>query len=234
MSITLRDFIHEPEARGVVTDALATTLHEELPNESGGKDLILRHSVCGLATATLHWYFATKGINGALYPQTTPLITDSRLSPIPIRHNLLIEGREPLANPLHPDRYIIDPTYSQFFRWVGVTAYGASSRPELHDYVYPEHKIAVFPAKRLPEFATTIATHAHWLANWPDAPRESRTSTCIDTGVLAECSLEELQKAYADLWNALKFRPVDYKPNTQTFIRTRRFARRMEELTNAA
>lgn len=210
------------ELRQVVSDAaplMEEALRlEEFPDHEGG--LQLRGSVCGLATGALQLYVKQKhdvALDRRLaVPEKAPRGLNSRL----LRHVTLFDGDD-----------MIDPSYSQFFSYVGLSPAAARARPGLAT-LYPAGKIAIIPASTSDKFAEGMAAHMQAIEQevayrrGPDLPAYPPENSLIGTTVV------EKTEVLRDIWNPNGYdMPFPLEGQSDSFRRRAlRLAMRMHEL----
>ena len=179
------------ELRQVVSDAaplMEEALRlEEFPDYEGG--LQLRGSVCGLATGALQLYVKQKhgmALDRRLaVPEKAPRGLNSRL----LRHVVLFDGDD-----------MIDPSYSQFFSYVGLSPAAAKARPNLST-LYPSEKIAVILAGTDGHFADGMAAHMHAIEPEVTSRRGMGVTAYPPENSLLGTTLEEKAAVLRDIWD---------------------------------
>lgn len=111
-----------------------------------GPELQLRYSLCGLATAALQRYLAERH-----NVPTTRVIVDlpEGSSDLQTRHVFL----------RHDGHISVDPTYSQFFDYAGLSAIDVSLDTSLSS-LYPDEKILVLEDQKADDFIADYAVQA--------------------------------------------------------------------------
>lgn len=190
-------------------------------------ELQLRGTVCAVATGALQQF--VRGRHGIELERRMAVLDkaprglNSRL----LRHVGLFDGDT-----------MIDPTYSQFFSYVGVDRFTASADPQLAA-LFPDTKIAVIPAEDSDAFADSFARQAQdmeeAMAEMDDLVPQT---TYAPLHALTGKSLDEKREVYRHIW-----RPSNYEVTypiiggEQSPSLTRRIARiadRMIELEHAS
>lgn len=151
----------------------------------------LRRTNCGLATAALQRILTDE------YDITTTRMI-ARLEQAPRGLN----SRTTEHVILRTDDDIIDPTYSQFFGYVGLDARRADEE-RLH-HLYPQQKIAHFAIANSMVFARSLASHASSIQQTlPD--RTSRALPPLDK--LRTASTDELDATYESIYDIKNYQP---------------------------
>lgn len=169
---------------------------------------ILRSPMCGLATAALQLYLLEKhGIKTDRHRARFPAVVPRGLNQRTLDH-VILTHRSP------DGEVIIDPTYSQFYRFVGLTPRRASRDDRLRDQ-YPASSIAVFPSAEYHTFADEVAHRAD------NIRAVIRGYICDDERPLApddtllHTSAEILDDVYRYIWSLSQYEPfpLSEQPN---------------------
>jgi hypothetical protein len=209
--------IHEVVA--TATPLLERALQaEESPDFN--TELQLRGSVCGLATGALQVY--AREHHGILLdrrmsvPKKAPRGINSRL----LRHIGLFSEDE-----------MIDPSYSQFFEYVGLNRLAVRANPELAQH-YPVTKIATIELARTDAFADLIAEHAHSVESAIAQLGGASQPALPPLNSLVGATLEEKQEVFRDIWTPDGYdMPFPVDGQSESFQRrVAKIANRMMEL----
>jgi hypothetical protein len=200
---------------------LEQALHD-IEDDRFSPELQLRGSVCALATGALQQYVlgrhgtelerrlavldkAPRGMNGRI-----------------LRHVGLFNGQK-----------MIDPSYSQFFDYVGLDRLAARNDPRLAS-LYPETKVAVIDTGHSDDFADSIALKAQEIEETLAGMDDVARSTLPPLHSLTGKSLAEKKEMYRYIWNPGNYDlPFPIEGGEQSPSLTRRIgrvARRMTEL----
>lgn len=166
------------------------------------EDLQLRLTQCGLGTAALQHFLLDE------YDIATTRVIN-RLTDAPRGLNFRTDSHVVLRT----DTDIIDPTYGQFMRYVGLTPEMARQHDIAH--LYPPRKIMVYGADNARAFADTFAAHAFSVDRNGLVP-ESPVEYAPD-GALRGESLEELQRVYQCIWNPDNYTPFPVEEQRSGF-----------------
>jgi len=201
------------------TALLEQALHSE-EDDRFSPELQLRGSVCGLATGALGTY--VRHMHGLeldrrmAIPEKAPRGINSRL----LRHAALFIDDE-----------MIDPSYSQFFEYVGLNRTEVMENPRLARF-YPVTKVAIIDTARSADFADLIAEHAHTIESKVSRMREASHVDLPPLNSLAGTDLREKEQVYRDIWNPanydIPFPVSDQPPAFQR--RVAKITRRMMQL----
>lgn len=210
------------ELRQITSDAaplLEEALRlEEFPDYEPG--LQLRGSVCGLATGALQIYVKRRHdlmLDRRLaVPEKAPRGLNYRL----LRHVALFDGGD-----------MIDPSYSQFFSYVGLSPSAVKKQPSLST-LYPSEKIAVIPAGAHEGFADGMAAHMHAIEAEVASRRGEDLVAYPPENSLLGSALEEKKVTLRDIWDPTGYdMPFPLADQSDSFqSRALRLAERMHEL----
>jgi hypothetical protein len=183
-------------------------------------ELQLRGSVCGIATGALQAYVRER--HGLLLdrrlavPEKAPRGINSRL----LRHVGLFTEEE-----------MIDPSYSQFFEYVGLDRTAARNDSRFTQ-LYPVAKVAVIEVARSDAFADLIAEHAHAIEPKVAQLREAGQRALPPVNSLVGMRLVEKEEVFRDIWNPNNYdMPFPVAEQPESFQRrVARVADRMMEL----
>jgi hypothetical protein len=197
------------EIRRLVTEAAplleGVLRHEEAPRYD--IDLQLRGTVCGLATAALQLYMQER--HGVVLErrQTTPDSAPRGLNSRRLSHVALFD-----------DDSLIDPSYGQFYTYVGLSQAAAQEQRELRR-LYPADKIAIVPQQRAAAFADKTARHMQAVEpqamrlRRPDSPAYPPDKSLVGT------SLEDKRRVLRDIWNPNAYKPFPVEAQSSSFQR---------------
>jgi len=178
-------------------------------------DLRLRGSVCGLATGALQLYI--REMYGASMDR---LVTYSEIAPR--GYNFRRASHVVLAD----DGEFFDPTYSQFFKYVGLTPEYAQSSEQI-SRLYPNDPLAIFQSNNAGQFADAIALRAHEIESLLPAASEGGDPA---VGALRSATVEEKQIVYRDLWNPQNYDTLPINDQPSLCRRAENVMRRMVQL----
>lgn len=191
------------------------------PNESRyDTDLQLRGSVCGLATGALALYI--RDLHGIeldrriATPRKAPRGLNSRL----LRHVVLADGDT-----------MFDPTYSQFFTYVGLSQPATLVVPELRA-LFPEEKVAAISAEGTEAFADAMAARMHEIEPEVAQRRPLGLIALAPENSLVGTALEVKQDVLRDIWDLNGYEPYSLEQQDAWFqARVLRLAQKMHELS---
>lgn len=169
------------EATPKLENALST---EELTSMLS-KEVQLRFTQCGLATAALQAYLL----------ETHDIPTKRSIIKLPDAPRGL-NFRTLSHVVLETDDHVIDPTYGQFMNFVGLTPKSADQHNVAH--LYPKPKILVFPKSKADIVAETFARHAHKLDEAGVIPEDIGAYAPVDA--LRGANFDEKLRVYSSVW----------------------------------
>jgi hypothetical protein len=182
-------------------------------------ELQLRGTVCGLATAALQLYANER--HG--------LVLDRRrVTPPKAPRGMNSRKLEHVG--LFDDNTMIDPTYGQFFSYVGLSQTAAQYQPGLVT-LFPKDKVAVIPKREARTFARSMAAHMH--AVEPEVLRRTPSGYVAypPENSLRGSSLAKKEEVLEDIWNPNGYRDFPLDSQSTSFQnRALRLAARMHEL----
>lgn len=182
-------------------------------------ELQLRGTVCGLATAALQLY--TNERHGLALERR-------RAAPPKAPRGMNSRRLEHVG--LFDDDTMIDPTYSQFFSYVGLSQAAAGHHSGLAT-LFPKDKVAVIPRRQAQAFARSMAAHMH--AVEPEVLRRTSSGYVAypPENSLTGSSLAKKEEVLEDIWrpNGYKDFPLDGQ-SISFQNRALRLAARMHEL----
>lgn len=195
-SKNIKEIIQEstPRLEKVLATGELTAMYPE--------DLQLRLTQCGLGTAALQHYLLDQ------YDIATTRVIN-RLTDAPRGLNFRTDSHAVLRT----DSDVIDPTYGQFMRYVGLTPTSAQHHNMTH--LYPPRKIMVYSFENARAFADTFAAHAFSVDRSglvPEAPVEYAPD-----GALRNKPLEEMQRVYRSIWNPGNYTPFPVEEQREDF-----------------
>lgn len=156
-------------------------------------ELQLRGSVCGLATAALQLY--VRGRHNMLLDRriATPSSAPRGLSFRKLEHVTLFDRDT-----------MIDPSYGQFFAYVGLSREAVHAQPSMSQ-LYPDDKVAIIHRGTANTFAEDMATHMHRIE--PEVARQrSLRSSHPPENSLVGTPIDEKKAVLRDVWD-----PTGYK-----------------------
>jgi hypothetical protein len=186
----MTEFDHLSRAIDEITPRLENALAGDSVSNRQNLDasLQLRSTTCWLATAALQHVLLDE------YN-----IKTNRLKALPPKAPRGMSSRREQHVILSTDQYVIDPTNSQFFSYVGLDSHRAQ-RESLTN-LYPEQKIAVFERENAAEFANEFAIRAKFLQENLGPRQESDFLTLPPLDSLLHTDFDELAAVYSDIWN---------------------------------
>jgi hypothetical protein len=195
------------------TTLLERALHSEEDNRFS-PELQLRGSVCDLATGALEAYvrrvYGLELDRRMAIPDKAPRGVNSRL----LRHAVLFTDSE-----------MIDPSYSQFFEYVGLNRTEVMNNPRLARF-YPVAKVAIIDTARSDEFAALIAEHAHTIEPKVIRLRGDSQLALPPLDSLVGTDLDEKERVFHDIWN-----PANYDVPLPVADQSPSFQRRVAKIT---
>ena len=163
--------------------------------------LQLRHSYCGIATAALQGYLRTQyDIETSRYAAEPPLMPQGA-GFHRANHVLLKVDQD-------DDPAWIDPSWSQFFRYVGLDARLAHRHPELTSLYPDDELIAVFNESQVEAFSEKVATQALGIRTAiQNGDMLADVLRYPDTNALEDCDDEAFYTTYGDIWSLGHYYP---------------------------
>jgi|GEM_PF-2413314 len=198
---------------------LEKALHEE-ENHKYDVDLQLQGSVCGLATAALQLYMR----------ETYDMNLDRRIA-TPRKAPRGLNSRVLQHVSLFRDGQMIDPSYRQFFTYIGLSQNAANVQPDLKE-LFPSDKIAVIGSDKARSFADRMAVHMHMIEPEVARRRPAGLVSYPPENSLVGRTLGEKEEVLRDIWNPTGYNTLFPLEDQSSSFRQRalRLAVRMHEL----
>lgn len=198
---------------------LEKALHEK-ENHKYDVDLQLQGSVCGLATAALQLYMREMHDMDLDRRIVTPRKAPRGLNSRALQHVSLFQGGQ-----------MIDPSYRQFFTYVGLSQDAAKAQPALKG-LFPSDKIAVIRADKAGSFADRMAVHMHTIESEVARRRPVGLPSYPPENSLVGTTLGEKEEVLRDIWNPTSYSiPFPLEDQSSSFRqRALQLAVRMHEL----
>ena len=188
------------------TPLLETALREvEAPQYD--TDLQLRGSVCGLATAALQLYVRNNHNLTLDRRIASPSRAPRGLSSRRLEHVVLFDGSK-----------MIDPSYGQFFAYVGLSREAVHDRPKLAR-LYPDDKVVVINRGSSHSFADAMATHMHTIEPEVAKQRNPHLRAYPPENSLVDTTLDEKRAVLRDIWDPTSYRPFPLEGQSDSFYR---------------
>lgn len=209
------------ELRKILTESaplLERALHDkEMPKYPA--DLQLRSTVCGLATGALQLYFQER----------YGVMLDRRVAS-PAKAPRGLNSRRLQHVSLFDDDDMIDPSFGQFYTYVGLNPDAVLKRRALLR-LYPAEKIAVTPVRRAERFADSVAVHMHAIEPEVLRLRDERSLRLPPEDALVGTTKAEKQEVLRDIWSPNGYELFPLEEQSSSFQkRALRLAERMHEL----
>lgn len=175
------------------TDRLATSLERGIVEHDKflsarviGPELRLRMPYCGLASIAVSSYLSSLGYKTRVIENTPDLTVGMDITHV-LTEVTLEEGT-----------VYIDPTYSQFMEYAGVSLY-----PQ-YEHFFPTAKIAVFDAENVDDVIVDPMTHAS-VSFLSSALFEEEADRLRKASPFYEEGLSTIRSEFAKIWNMNNF-----------------------------
>lgn len=169
-------------------------------------DLQLRASVCGLATAALQLYARNHGVvldRRIASPDKAPRGLNSRK----LQHVVLFDRGD-----------MIDPSYGQFFAYVGLSREVAHHQPRLAR-LYPDDKVAVIDRGASRSFADDMAVRMHAIEPEVSKHRKPSIPAYPPENSLVGTTLDEKKEVLREIWNPKEYDAFPLSDQSSSFHR---------------
>lgn len=198
-----------------VTQPLEKALMQEGIRAGLGEDLQLRYSYCGVATAALQCFLLERH-----HIDTERMVTQPEIAP------RLINQRRMAHVVLQYEGVTIDPTYSQFMSYVGLSPTVVLQNETLRG-LYPPRKIATFNTQKSDEFADTFADIAHTVDEVMGAQLGAQLYGLNEN--LIGTTLDTKRDVYRAIWDSGGYSPLPLREQSSLQGWVGRIAARMND-----
>lgn len=157
-------------------------------------ELRLASTVCGMATAALRGYLLDVCATDTERVIRTPATAPREMNLRRMHHVMLVAETDDVG------KVVIDPTWRQFFRYVGLTPARATQHEE-YGGLYPQPSIALFPLNESDVFADGAALTAFEVARLVPPADVGQPRLLPPEGVMQSAGLNEITSVYRDIWD---------------------------------